>query len=359
MKHKISVLQVYRGFAALMVVLLHLGGSVYDKWGVPVFNNFFHAGWSGVDFFFVLSGFIITYMHWGDVEKRKNLRSYIIKRAIRIYPIYWCMTILFLVTYLLTDRNHLLHAGFSYYLDSLLLIPQQQDPVIRVAWSLCFEIFFYCLFALAIFSGRKIAQILFYAWCIMILLFNFAFPQFLTNGIFSFTLHIYILLFLMGCVIGVLARKTNLHLSLFVFLCGVVLLISNYLLLYYDILTKQDPLTRVLFGISFSSIIYGSIKTERSFRYKNKLIELGDASYVMYLFHLIPVALFAKFYDKILYPGLAHSPFLAIATNLYAIFVVLFIIWTSILLHRHLEKPMVNRLRKIFLGDGGMKPAAV
>jgi len=75
----------------------------------------------------------------------------------------------------------------------------------------------------------------------------------------------------------------------------------------------------------------------------------------MYLIHLIPIVLSGKFYHTVLYPKLAGTWNIYPATNLYAPAVILLITWTSLLIHRHLEKPMVNGLRRIFLGDGGVK----
>ncbi|NBQ54213.1 MAG: acyltransferase, partial [Proteobacteria bacterium] len=54
-----------------------------------------HAGHRyGVDFFFVLSGFIILHAHMDDIGRPARLGRYLWRRAVRVYPIYWiCLTL--------------------------------------------------------------------------------------------------------------------------------------------------------------------------------------------------------------------------------------------------------------------------
>ena len=60
---KLNLLQVYRGIAAILVVLFHLNEMSIERLKQVTFFNLFQAGWSGVDYFFVLSGFIMVYVH--------------------------------------------------------------------------------------------------------------------------------------------------------------------------------------------------------------------------------------------------------------------------------------------------------
>jgi hypothetical protein len=93
-------LQAGRALAALLVVLLHLGLIIADAkyFDVPWVGTPFRWGDAGVEFFFVLSGFIITSAHAGDISRPSRLIPYLQRRAIRIYPPYW---IVFALVFLL------------------------------------------------------------------------------------------------------------------------------------------------------------------------------------------------------------------------------------------------------------------
>ena len=88
MKTKLDSIQMLRGIFASIVVLHHITAAtifyVNNNW----MGGIFRVGWFGVDFFFVLSGFIMVFMHKNDLINRTNIRKFYLKRFIRIYPIY-------------------------------------------------------------------------------------------------------------------------------------------------------------------------------------------------------------------------------------------------------------------------------
>jgi peptidoglycan/LPS O-acetylase OafA/YrhL len=53
-----------------------------------VLKTYLEMGYLGVDFFFVLSGFIIMFSHMDDASSVDALKRYTLKRIIRIYPAY-------------------------------------------------------------------------------------------------------------------------------------------------------------------------------------------------------------------------------------------------------------------------------
>src|SRR5512133_4113793 len=89
---RILNLQLFRGVAALLVVLYHASIYSQEQFGRTFLAGLFLFGHTGVDFFFVLSGFIICYIHFSDIGNPTRLRDFALKRLTRVFPIYWIVT---------------------------------------------------------------------------------------------------------------------------------------------------------------------------------------------------------------------------------------------------------------------------
>ena len=81
MSNRFDALQVIRGFAACIVLLLHGSGSCQAQWGYSYATNRLKFGSSGVDIFFVLSGFIIYYT---STNTRLTRTEFLLRRCARI-----------------------------------------------------------------------------------------------------------------------------------------------------------------------------------------------------------------------------------------------------------------------------------
>lgn len=128
---KIISIQALRGFAALLVCIMHCVTSKYGTNVVPYtvtvkIGRFFASiGGYGVDLFFTISGFIITWLITKNNNNNsiKDAFSFLIKRCFRIYPLYW---ITFIVLYCLlakayyitvsNDINHSINVGRFFLL---------------------------------------------------------------------------------------------------------------------------------------------------------------------------------------------------------------------------------------------------
>jgi exopolysaccharide production protein ExoZ len=90
----LDTLQAGRAFAALAVVLFHL--NIYAFGTKPhmggELSSLFNMGYAGVEFFFVLSGFLMMHVHHADLGRPEKLAAYARKRAVRIYPMYWIVS---------------------------------------------------------------------------------------------------------------------------------------------------------------------------------------------------------------------------------------------------------------------------
>ena len=150
----IEGLQVLRAVAALMVVVYHARLSVPGSSGWPPF------GASGVDIFFVISGFVMAYTTAKLStpapfdERLAAAGRFIRKRAIRVVPLYWLALIW-------TSRREVARGIVGKDLvKDFFFIPHPNAvyhgwlaPTLQQGWTLNYEAFFYVLFAAAMLLG--------------------------------------------------------------------------------------------------------------------------------------------------------------------------------------------------------------
>ena len=154
----LRVLQAGRGLAAAGVAAFHLSVTMgVDRYGgVPVFTEFTRQGFRGVDFFFVLSGFIIFFAHFKDLGHPAAWKEYAYRRFVRVFPIYWLYTAGLVVLLLLGFGTEAKNPRvFADWLTSWTLIRfTDAAPPIGPAWTLFHEVAFYAMFSLLIFNLR-------------------------------------------------------------------------------------------------------------------------------------------------------------------------------------------------------------
>ncbi|PPD35023.1 MAG: hypothetical protein CTY19_02660 [Methylomonas sp.] len=154
----IKTLQAGRALAAISVAAFHLsimmGNERYG--GEAVFREYTKLGNKGVDFFFVLSGFIILFSHLKDVDRPEFFSKYIYRRFIRLFPIYWLYTFVFvLVLKLVGGTDAKIPDTFADWLTALTLIRfTNGDFPLSQAWTLFHEIAFYAVFSVLIINRR-------------------------------------------------------------------------------------------------------------------------------------------------------------------------------------------------------------
>ena len=154
-----------RGLAVLMVFIHHYCGSV-----CPWLVNW---TWEGVDLFFVLSGFLITGILYDSLQDRHFFRSFYVRRALRIFPIFYgFFLLLLLLTPILHLRYHLSILFFVFYVGNLavpfLNLATNNPTIIYIfhhghlhlatnighLWSLCVEEQFYLMWPAVVWFVR-------------------------------------------------------------------------------------------------------------------------------------------------------------------------------------------------------------
>ncbi|MFB6449245.1 acyltransferase family protein [Bradyrhizobium tunisiense] len=144
---KLSGLQIARGLAALSIVYFHswvilLSFPKDTDQPIQVLKLW---GYLSIDFFFAISGFVICLV----VSRSKFLvRSFLIKRAFRLYPMYWLCLLAYAATGLL--RGPVPTETVGYFLYSATLLPTNGYPFYDVAWSLQHEMLFYVVAAITV-----------------------------------------------------------------------------------------------------------------------------------------------------------------------------------------------------------------
>ena len=335
---KLVGVQTARGVAALLVVIYHTtrGMSLPQYLGHIPFANALGFGHSGVDFFFVLSGFIITYAHMSDVGRPERVYRYLWRRIVRIYPIYWVVT-----------GIGILHAIFSpdaaarlaplHLLYSLLLLPESAEPIVSVAWTLRSEMLFYIVFALTIVDRR-------FCWplviaTLLLVLYGMVAPP--TGPWFGLLVSSFNVEFLMGIATARLLVHRKIPYSAALVAAGAIAFLAVGTLEVVGIVPLNGLPGRLLYGSASVAILAGMVELERSGHVHLGSIGvlLGDISYCLYLIHLavIPVTIRISTHFGLL----TLLPESIIVVALVALSLVV-----SVALHLGVELPLMMSIRR-------------
>ena len=155
----IRPIQYLRALAALMVVWVH---SLYMIPGVAEQFNAPNFGGAGVDIFFVISGFVMVVT---TADKDVTPVQFFCRRIVRVVPLYWLATLAMIVG--AASEHSFKNLGYppDAIAKSLLFVPYTAIgghpgnvwPILQNGWTLNFEMFFYALFALSLAAPRRFA----------------------------------------------------------------------------------------------------------------------------------------------------------------------------------------------------------
>jgi exopolysaccharide production protein ExoZ len=160
---KIESVQGLRAAAAFSVAVLH---TLHDA--IPLDPGGSAARWhdalpwqTGVDLFFVISGFVMVHASADLFGRRSGPLVFMTRRLARIVPLYWATTTLFLVVVLAMpsavshDDINLATVAKSYLFLPALASSGFIQPVYSLGWTLNYEMFFYVVFAIFIGQPRR------------------------------------------------------------------------------------------------------------------------------------------------------------------------------------------------------------
>lgn len=342
---KILNIQALRGIAVLLVVIYHLI-KIEGKYGhgntiLPIWLS---IGMSGVDLFFVISGFVMVTVTRGWFQKTGAIRRFLYHRVTRIYPTYWFYSLLVLVVFLIRpEMVNSSQGGQVNILASFLLLPQELLPLLMVGWTLIHEMYFYLAFALLLIFPERWLLPLLMIWGIGSIGMGFALP--LTgNPVVQVVTHPLTLEFIAGCAIAHIYFLKRYRSS------GSYLLILALIwwLVGYGIHVVQgyglEPtgwLRVLLFGVPASLVVFALVSMEKGTEQKLPywLVLIGNASFSIYLSHVLVISALGRIWGGLV---IANA-----GVNIAALLVILLsVLAFGILSYQILERPLLRFTRR-------------
>jgi peptidoglycan/LPS O-acetylase OafA/YrhL len=346
---RLEGVQFGRGIAACLVVLYHAGRMlalpqyVGHEWAA---KSLFAFGNIGVDFFFVLSGFIILYVHERDVGRPERLGHYLWRRVTRIYPVYWVVTAFIIALAILKKDWALL--TLQHVLSSIFLFPSDRNPILDVGWTLTHEVLFYLIFAGAILS-RRLGMLLGLAWLASVIA---GLVGFTASGFLRFVADPYHLEFGFGMLAALATRRRQGPHAWLAAMAGIALFAGVAALIDLRRLDSAEAVCRIALGFASALILYGVSVCEQlgQIRIPRWASYLGAASYSIYLVHTIFVGFAARAIFKL--PAMHELPNAAFTIAAGAG------IAAGCLVYQFIERPLQKAVRHRPVWLGGLPAPA-
>lgn len=342
--------QVLRAIAALLVVADHTLIHIFTVYDLP---QIYHAmawklGGIGVTTFFVISGFVMALTNDANFGNREEPLRFMLNRIIRIVPLYWLMSFVAAALFIATASKQV---SISYLFMSLFFIVPLDaanntimQPVLGPGWTLSYEMFFYAVFALFLLLPKRAALTGFTT--VMVALVIWGMSTLSSAEInepatrFAFYANPLLLLFVGGVLLGAFYKKYE-H----VFHKRDISIIWMYgavaATLAFSLATDKNswplamqPAVFILPLICVAIALLCRFKpVTRSGRFG---VLLGEASYSIYLSHIIVLAILRKI-----------MPVTPLFGTLY--FAVVFVVaaLTGIAIYKLIEMPLTGLARKL------------
>ncbi len=347
MNVKISNSKKYKYNSSLdFIRFISVSFVILDHWRIDTSNknlhillSFINDGRFGVDIFFVISGFLITYglllqKDSVDFTFKKDIASFYIKRFFRIFPIYYLLIFfLYIINFNDTRTNFLYYATYS----SNILISKYESWNIGLphTWSLSVEEQFYLIWPFVVFCIPrkyllKISGLLILLSLVFISIFKsdviIYFITLLPSCLMTLSAGTILAIYYKYNLVGLNRHKKSIYLvGIFALLIYIFIKIFN---LQYVLLNKM-----VYTSFAFSSILY-AINNPNKFK-QMPFVYLGKISYGIYLYHYVIGQIPNKY-------------FIGISASFWLIYIVKLILLFSIsvLSYNYFESRLINFAKK-------------
>ncbi|UWM80272.1 acyltransferase family protein [Rhizobium sp. SRDI969] len=275
-------LQYLRALAATAVVIFHIGLIFGWNWRPMA---------AGVDLFFLISGFIM----WSvTANKQTRPGEFLARRLIKIVPLYWLFTAVFVVGVTLSPGPFNNHTSQPIQIVmSLFFIPYYDQsgkivPALDVGWTLNYEMFFYLIFSLSLLLRER-----YRLPCITLTLVSLVLAGALPfkNAPFEVATSPMLVEFAAGILIAAWhqsGRSLTRGADLLFIVAGLIGIALSFIMQ-----PLEGTAGRVLmWGLPAALILFGALSYEKNHRvWRIEWLKmLGDASYATYLSHPITIA---------------------------------------------------------------------
>ena len=323
-----------------MVVLHHVKDSFSGEFN-PLKDSIYGA--PGVTLFFVISGFIMF-----AACRRQTVWEFARNRFIRIVPFYW---LALSCKFALLNVAVLWNAGgirfVGDYFMSLAFIPHfnafhpsEVWPILVPGWTLNLEIAFYVLFAIGLSIGSPVvfASVVIVASAASGLFFD------MQGAIFKAYTNDVVVLFAAGMGIGYLHDRGLIK------NVGFLFWISSAALLVVGSKFFHLPGSHYYLLIFSALLVIGLLSMEHIFTTPNGFMRvLGDASFSIYLTHVLIYGIILKASSKLPLDGVAQ--FLVSVPAAFSVSIAI-----GVLVHFRVEKPVIKTVKSMFRSGGRTAP---
>ncbi|MFY9641715.1 MAG: acyltransferase [Rhodomicrobium sp.] len=302
-------LDSWRGICAIIVALYHLEplGRIYsgDLRSIPIVDN----GWLFVDFFFVLSGFVIYYAYAEKLTDRSSILQFAIRRFGRVWPLHAVILIMFIAMELakLYSARHGA-AVESAPFEGVYAVPSVLTNIALIqalgldriltwnipSWSISVEFYTYLIFACSLYClrWRNVAIPLVLAIASGVALFSFSSME-ATHGLSLFRC---LFGFYIGATVSILFPRMDAYLPHGQFMATTLEILAITAAGAVVLAAKTDVAFAAPFIFGFAVIVFArergavsSLVTTRFFTF------LGDRSYSIYMLHFIVMLTMTRF----------------------------------------------------------------
>ncbi|MCL1476072.1 MAG: acyltransferase [Marinobacter sp.] len=282
---RLELLDYGRFFAAISVVLFHYtfngiaNGKITSISHTPWLIGVTKYGYLGVEFFFMISGFVIFFSARNKVASR-----FIVSRAIRIYPAYW-FAVLFTSFFAMQWGANLMSIYPSQVLANLTMLQSLLGitHIDGVYWTLVYEIqFYFTVFLLIFFGLQKYLNYIFIFWPIIF----FAALAFEIQDLPLMGSYFYY--FSAGAIFAVLKEKFDWRAVFSLFLIYILCLNFSISNVEQSADSKEVEYSFMVIGliVTFFFLLFGYQNTQKAQLLKLPLSKIAGAlTYPVYLIH--------------------------------------------------------------------------